>query len=350
MPSHAAAWTRLAASTAELDRLTAPAPSGAVDALQALSGTPADRTLAQVRAQLAAFGAETYEVQPMPPKGVDLARERIRTWTADQVEKGLGWLRRMNAVGYDIFIRPVAVGTWMTHPLAFVDDIDQATVDRMRSDGLPFAVLNESSPGRFHGWVRLAPGPLLKDEVSAASQVLARRYGADPASTDWRHYGRLAGTTNRKPSRVTPRGAPYVMLRAASPDVALGGSAIVDLARAQLEQEQRDRARSAQETRSARSFGGDAHALGDAATVFLEARRTVRTARSGDESGMDYGAAMSLLRRGFTQEQVQAAMLHASPSLEERHKDSAGYVLRTVANAAARMSSMSPILRETVRP
>lgn len=340
MPSQSAAEARLMASTAELDRLTTPAPSDAVEAIQALSGTPADRTLAQVRAQLAAFGAEAYEVQPLPPKGVVLARERIRTWTAGQVEKGLGWLRRMNAVGYDIFIRPAAVGQWMTHSLAFVDDIDQATVDRMRADGLPFAVLNESSPGRFHGWVRLAAGLLLKDEVSAAGQVLARRYGGDPGSTDWRHYGRLAGTTNRKPSRATPRGAPYVMLRAASPDVAPAGGAVVDLARAQMEQEQQDRARAAQEARSTHSFNGDAHALGDASAAFLEARQTVRTTRPGDESGKDYGAAMSLLRRGFTQEQVTAAMLHASPGLDERHRDAAGYVLRTVGNAAARINGV----------
>lgn len=349
MPSHAASEARLVASTAELDRATAPELSEALDGLQALSGTPGERTLTQVRAQLAAFGAEHYEVQPMPPKGVKLATLQIRKWTAGQVEQCLGWLRRMNATGYDIYIRPVLVGTFMTHPLAFVDDIDQATVDRMRSDGLPFAVLNESSNGRFHGWVRMAAVPLLKEEVSAIGRLLAQRYGGDPGATDWRRYGRLAGTTNRKPSRATPRGAPYVMLRAASTDVAPGGAAILDEARARLEQEQeqQNRARAAQEARSADSFGGDAHALGDAATAFLDARRTVQTARAGDESSMDYGAAMSLLRRGFTREQVQAAMLSASPGLADRKKDPEGYAARTVGNAAARVAGTAPTNQTT---
>ena len=31
---------------------------------------------------------------------------------------------------------------------------------------------------------------------------MAARYGGDPNSIDWRHFGRLAGFTNRKPQYV----------------------------------------------------------------------------------------------------------------------------------------------------
>ena len=71
--------------------------------------------------------AAEYDVQPIPPKGIEMTRERIRRWTADQIEKALGWLKRMNATGYDIFIRPAAPSPTTADPLVFVDDIDQAT-------------------------------------------------------------------------------------------------------------------------------------------------------------------------------------------------------------------------------
>ena len=34
-----------------------------------------------------------------------------------------------------------------------------------------------------------------------AAKELARRFGGDPSSADWRHFGRLAGFTNQKPKR-----------------------------------------------------------------------------------------------------------------------------------------------------
>ena len=40
------------------------------------------------------------------------------------------------------------------------------------------------------------------------------RFGGDLSSADWRHFGRLAGFTNRKPERLLPNGlAPFVHLR-----------------------------------------------------------------------------------------------------------------------------------------
>ena len=39
-----------------------------------------------------------------------------------------------------------------------------------------------------------------------AGKLLAAAYGGDPASTDWRHLGRLAGFTNQKPARRTSGG------------------------------------------------------------------------------------------------------------------------------------------------
>ncbi|MDT7953051.1 MAG: DNA-primase RepB domain-containing protein [Acetobacteraceae bacterium] len=323
--------------------MTSPKPGAATARLQALAAAPSgDRTLDQVRTQLRAFGCDTYEIQPIPPKGVDgLARERIRKWTGDQIERAVGWLKRMNALGYDIFIRPAAPTDDLAHALAFVDDLDQDQVDRMRADGLPFAVLNESSPANFHGWVRVADEPLPKAEMTQAARMIAHEYGGDPAAADWRHHGRLAGFTNRKPSRAGPRGAPFVMLRAWSGETAPRGPELVARVRQAMEIEQRTAARAAAGRASIRM---DVTPGGDPVAAFLEARAAAHTTRPKDESARDYSAALSMLRRGFAPDLVAAAIRAASPHLAERHRDAEGYISRTIANAEAKVAS-TPRLR-----
>ncbi len=170
-----------------------------------------DRTGAAVRAQLAGMACALYEVGLL-----DRARDAMldRVWDAARVEASIAWLKRQNAGGDDIYIRPRgSVG------LLFVDDLAAAAVARLRAEGLAPAVLVESSPGNFQAWVRVAVAPIAPALASAAARELAVRYGGDPQSAAWRHYGRLAGFTNRKPSRRQPNGLPpYALLRHAGGD------------------------------------------------------------------------------------------------------------------------------------
>src|SRR5260370_25755062 len=78
------------------------------------------------------------------------------------------------------------------------------------------AVILETSPGNFQAW--LNHGEVLPKEFSTfVARVLARRFLADPASADWRHYGRLAGFTNRKEKYRKQNGLyPFVLLHEAS--------------------------------------------------------------------------------------------------------------------------------------
>lgn len=325
-----------AASTDEMAPSATLGTTPAVARLQAVAGVvpSGDRTLDQVRAQLRAFGCDDYEVQPIPPKGVEtLRRERIRKWTAEQIENGLKWLKRMNAIGYDIFLRPAAPTDSTAQPFAFVDDVDQDVVKRMAVDGFPFAVLNESSPGRFHGWVRIAEAPLEREEVSRAGKLLAETYGADVNSADWRHYGRLAGTTNQKPSRATAKGAPFVMLRGSGGELAPGAEDLLAAARQSLENDAGAAARAASEAQGARSLQDGRTRPGDAVGSFQTARAAATPARYDDESARDFAGVLSLLRRGYNRAEVAAAVRQASPNLAKRHVDSEGYVEKTISRA-----------------
>ncbi len=52
---------------------------------------------------------------------------------------------------------------------------------------------------------------------TCAAKQLAARFGGDPSSADWRHFGRLAGFTNPKPERQLPSGMrPFARLRSAT--------------------------------------------------------------------------------------------------------------------------------------
>lgn len=123
--------------------------------------------------------------------------------------KKIQWLKRMNAQGQDIYIRPDgSVG------LILLDDLDQAAVVRLKHDGLAPAVVVETSPGNYQAWVRVSQQPIASEQASMVAKILAERCGGDSASADWRHFGRLAGFTNRKPKHQQESGMQsFVLVR-----------------------------------------------------------------------------------------------------------------------------------------
>jgi hypothetical protein len=116
-------------------------------------------------------------------------------WGTKHVLKSLLWLRRENLNRGHIYVRPAGV-----HGLSLVDDVSAGTLARMRAEGFQPAAVVETSPENFQAWLK--HGQLLHEAVSTrAAKMLAERFGGDLGSADWRHFGRLAGFTNPKPSR-----------------------------------------------------------------------------------------------------------------------------------------------------
>jgi hypothetical protein len=159
----------------------------------------------QVRRQLAAMAYDFFDVGILRPDGRMLLSE---AWMARQIEQAIKRLRRENARGAHIFVRPHDV-----HTLSLVDDLAVDAIARMTDAGFEPAVVVETSPQNFQVW--LNHGRTLDRSMSScASKELAKRFGGDLSSADWRHFGRLAGFTNRKPERLLQNGlAPYVRLR-----------------------------------------------------------------------------------------------------------------------------------------
>jgi hypothetical protein len=155
-----------------------------------------DRSLEAVKTQIGAMGAERYEVVISAKTG----RQTKREWSAWELVKGVPWLKRMNAQGGDITLRPLD-----GPELMLVDDLDVEALKDMRMQGLAPAVTVETSPGRLQAWVKVSDHPLPKEVrervVAGISQVL-------PTVCE---YGRLAGFTNQQAEPSRAGWQPYVL-------------------------------------------------------------------------------------------------------------------------------------------
>lgn len=163
-----------------------------------------DRTQEAVRKQMAAMVAGTFEVGIFDS---DTERMILRTWNEEALFKSIAWLRFENLKGRNIYIRPAG-----THSLSLVDDLTADSIARMKREGFAPALVVETSPRNFQAWLQHG-GTLDKALSTAVAKALAKRFHGDQGSADWRHFGRLAGFTNRKEKYRQPQGRfPYVRL------------------------------------------------------------------------------------------------------------------------------------------
>ncbi len=165
-----------------------------------------DVSLQSINRQIQTMRCGLYEV------GV-LLNERmlLRTWEADDILKSASWLKAKNTEGAAIYIRPHG-----EHHLNLIDDLKSASVEQMTRQGFQPALVVETSPQNLQVWLDHGRA-LSKDLSTAAARQLAVRFGGDLGSADWRHFGRLAGLTNRKEKYRQSNGLyPFVRLLAAT--------------------------------------------------------------------------------------------------------------------------------------
>jgi hypothetical protein len=107
----------------------------------------ASTTQSVIRKQLCAMGCELFEIGVLRMDGRMLLRSG---WSADQIDAALAWLRRENARGAQIFVRPRGA-----HALSLVDDLNTKVIARLMDCGFQPAVVIDTSPGNFQAWLPL---------------------------------------------------------------------------------------------------------------------------------------------------------------------------------------------------
>lgn len=285
-----------------------------------------DRTLQAIGRQLKAMGCERFDIGV---RDATTGQMMNREWSAAEVIQHTPWLKRMNAQGNDVYIRPAAQER---HGLVLVDDLSDFDLEDMKTEGREPALVVETSPKNYQAWVKVADaaGGELRGQIA---RMLASEYDADPASADSRHYGRLAGFTNRKDKHTTRAGyQPWVLLRESKGKAATAGPELVQQAGQLIEQAERqqEKARRLASLDLPEQQPGRRHRR----TALEEYRSEMAglVKRYGDDlSKCDFIAAQKLASRGRSAEEIGKAMAEASPALAERKPGhEADYIERTV--------------------
>jgi len=291
-----------------------------------------------IRRQLAAMPCDLYLIRLIHSR-TRRADPGERIWSACQVLYGptVSFLRLRNREGFDVYFHPFAGDGNTGYILIDLDRADPQIIPTMRAHGHQPCVVLQTSPGHLQAWVRVSLSPLPPAVATAIGKQLARTYGGDLASTDWRHLGRLAGFTNQKPTRRQPGGfAPWVKLLHAQTGLALQGASLVEAAQCQLApaspQPHPDCPRL---PGSADSSAGLTPAA--AARIYSRCLHRLRIPQrfpQPDWSIADLWIARHLLACRIPAAQIQAILRLGSPGFPRRHSNPEDYLRRTFGRAA----------------
>jgi hypothetical protein len=294
-----------------------------------------------------AGGEPRYELElRRPGEGAGEAAVS-RVWGAAELEKGVPWLKAMNAQGHDIYIRPAG-----DHGLVLLGGLQEADIGLLKSDGFAPAAVVRSRPGEYEAWIKLAEGPVPAAVLEAAKLGLVRRVaggrvdagvGVGQAS-----YGRLAGFTNRDPAlALEDQGGrnPYVLVQESTGAVAASGEAYLERAQQALDQaaagKERERRLRAL-LQGVRGESGQSAAGGSKGKLdaVLEYRRQghqilARYGVATDPVRMDWMIAVDMAKSGrYSAQEIERGIFEGSPHIDVRKPGQvAEYAKRTAQKA-----------------
>jgi hypothetical protein len=287
-----------------------------------------------IQRQLGAMPHELYLVRLIHhASGRAFPGERL--WTAPQLAQPatVRFLRIRNREGCDVYLQPFAGKQNAGYILVDLDHTAPSVLDAMRRNGHAPCVVLESSPGHWQAWIRVSAVPLQPAVATAIGGYLARTYGGDPASIDWRHLGRLAGFTNQKPERRLPNGyAPWVQLRHVAPGWASQRTVLLEQARRQV-------SHSTSDGSAWITLPPGPGAAPQIYQAWLHRLRIPQRFPQPDWSIADKWVAQELLGRGVPPATVAAILEGGSPGFPRRHADPLDYLRRTLARACQELAS-----------
>jgi hypothetical protein len=293
-----------------------------------------------VSKQLAAMPSELYLVRLIHAQS-RCAFPGERLWTAGQLTSArtIRFLRARNREGCDIYFYPYAGEQNAGYILIDLDIAQPKVLETMRAHGHAPCVVVQTSPGHLQAWVRVSTSAVEPAVATAAGKWMAHAYGGDPASTDWRHLGRLAGFTNRKPARRASSGqAPWVRLVYARAGLAPHADSLLQSASTTAPPRPRAPRADAPVTPACT----DNAPFPDTATAYAGAiyRGCMQRWRIADRfpqpdwSIVDLWVARYLLSQGTPAPQIETILRLASPHFPRRHPHPDDYLRRTLARAA----------------
>lgn len=269
------------------------------------------------------MGIAVFEVglfKPDDQRSENEAAMIPRTWSAETLARSIPWMKLQNSQGRNIYVRPKG-----EHNLSLVDDLSADAVQRMIKSGFKPAVVVETSSGNYQAWLKHHK-PLPKEISTVAARTLAKQFDGDKGAADWRHFGRLAGFTNRKQKHQSPEGVfPFVRLIAASGASYPAADKFIAEIESKIQHEKLWRQRERAQFRQHRS---------------PDLLKTIDQFRAnplygGDGTRVDLAYAIYALSHGVAEGTVEAAIRSRDLSHKGSEKRQAEYVDRTIQKAIA---------------
>lgn len=309
-------------------------------------------TLLAMRRQLAAMPHDLYLVRLVHYQ-TRRAFPGERLWTVAQLTHPatIRFLRVRNREGCDVYLHPYAEERNPGYILVDLDGANPAVVKTMRAAGHEPCVALQTSPGNLQAWVRVSATPIQAAVASQIGKQLAHLYGGDPASTDWRHLGRLAGFTNQKPTRRNGGGySPWVKVLYAHAGLASQAAALLEAAEHRLGSHSSlalaphvsVAAPACPDAAGTNRLAASTAAAADAANLYtswLHRLRILERFPQPDWSIADKWIAKELLQRGSPAPQVATVLRHGSPGFPRQHSHPDDYLRRTLACAARELAT-----------
>lgn len=280
-----------------------------------------------ITSQLGAMGCDKYEIGILDRKNGTMTNHPKLSEQDITSPEFIQKLRRENAHGMDIFIRPDRAS--QTN-LVLIDDITRFTVDFMKKRDLDGNPLNgwepcavvETSPANYQAWIKLHQ-PVSPEAQRAVARMGVKMFDGDPGSASKEHYGRLAGFTNRKPCHRQEDGMyPFAKVTEATGIIASGSQRIVPAAENQAVKDmeadaQRQALRAQQASQQPGSMSEQRIDKWWQATM---ATIQQKNGQSVGQSELDFSMSKMLAEKGCAVDQISDAIQRNSPDLESRRK------------------------------
>jgi hypothetical protein len=279
-------------------------------------------TFQAVQQQVAAMGVRLFEVGLYKADaGAAEAPMIPRVWDAETILKSVPWLRHQNLNGRNVYIRPKG-----EHDLSLVDDLTKDAILSMKETGFNPALIVETSPGNYQAWLRHSD-QLSKEVSTAAARALAEKFRGDRGAADWRHFGRLAGFTNRKAKYLDASTGlyPYVRLIEAGGGVYPEAERFLVGVKDEIERQRAERERLRKQ-------------IAKLAPVLPKDLRTIDGFRAdarygGDGNRIDLAYAVYALSHGANAPEVAAVIRSRDLSHKGNERRQNDYVERTIKKA-----------------
>jgi nitrogen regulatory protein PII-like uncharacterized protein len=172
------------------------------------------------------MGVDRVEIQIL---NTTTGKQQKRQMNLEQLRRAMPWLKRENALGSDIYVRPAG-----DSGLVLLTGLTAQGLNQMRQEEVTPAVVVEWSGNSFDAWVKVSDKPVPPHVLQFVGEKFAERYGALGEDANGKSFGRLAGFTEQ---RAGVDKKPYVLAHEGSGKVAPMGERAVQQVQAQLQRE-----------------------------------------------------------------------------------------------------------------